>query len=109
MTMGKKMMELAAQDPNVEGLPLVYTNWLRAIPSPFDFALDFGYMVPLPEPPAEPPTPTIRVVMTWEYAKLLRNALNEMIEQREGNRGEIMLPPGLVENAVRAGDGDEDE
>lgn len=95
------MSEPSAQPPEIEGLPIVYTNWLRAIPSPFDFALDFGYMVPTVEPGGAHPKPSVRVAMTWEYAKLLRNALNEMIEQREGNHGEITLPPGVVESPVR--------
>lgn len=102
------MTEPFAQPPDIEGVPIVYTNWLRAIPSPFDFALDFGYMVPVAESGGEPPKPAIRVAMTWEYAKLLRNALNEMIEQRESNHGEITLPPGIVEGPVhRAASGGE--
>lgn len=96
------MSEPFAQPPDIEGLPIVYTNWLRAIPAPFEFGLDFGYMQPSTEPPTEPPKATLRVVMTWEYAKLLSNALQEVIEQREGNTGEIKLPPGVVMADVQA-------
>ncbi|HEV3323068.1 MAG TPA: DUF3467 domain-containing protein [Solirubrobacteraceae bacterium] len=90
------MSERFAQPPDIEGLPIVYTNWLRAIPAPFEFGLDFGYMAPMTEAPTEPPKAAVRVVMSWEYAKLLRDALQEVIETREGNVGEIKPPPGLL-------------
>jgi hypothetical protein len=71
---------------------LVYANQLGATPSPFDFAIDFAYV----EPPAGvPPDSGVRVVMTWEFAKVLRDVLNSAIDQREGNVGEIRLPPGV--------------
>jgi uncharacterized protein DUF3467 len=98
------MTEPFAEPPDIEGLPIVYTNWLRAIPAPFEFGLDFGYMAPRAEPPTEPPKAAVRVVMTWEYAKLLSNALREAIEQREGNAGEIKLPPGIMMAEVKAED-----
>ncbi len=96
------MSEPLAQPPDIEGLPIVYTNWLRTIPAPFEFGLDFGYIQPVAEPPTEPPRAAVRVVMTWEYAKLLRDALQEAIETREGNVGEIKHPPGLMRAEIGA-------
>jgi hypothetical protein len=96
------MNEPFAEPPNIEGLPIVYTNWLRAVPAPFEFGLDFGYIQPSAQPPTEPPKAAVRIVMTWEYAKLLRNALQEIIEQREGNVGEIALPQGILMTEIKA-------
>jgi hypothetical protein len=82
--------------PDMDGVPVLYTNLLRATPSPFEFALDFGYITPKTEPPSGPPAGQVRVVMSWEYAKLLRDAMQEVIEMRESNVGEIKRPPGIV-------------
>jgi Protein of unknown function (DUF3467) len=101
------MTEPFAEAPNIEGLPIVYTNWLRAIPAPFEFGLDFGYIQASAEALTEPPKAAVRIVMTWEYAKLLRNALQEIIEQREGNVGEITLPEGILVAQVKAAGEDE--
>jgi Protein of unknown function (DUF3467) len=90
------MSEPLFDPPDIEGLPIVYTNLLRTIPSPFEFALDFGYIAPRAEMPTEPPRGQVRVVMSWEYAKLLRDMLQEAVEQREGNVGEIQKPPGIL-------------
>ncbi len=90
------MTEPFAEPPDITGLPIIYTNWLRAIPAPFEFGLDFGYMQPTSGPPTEPPKAAVRIVMSWEYAKLLRDALQEVIEQREGNVGELTVPPGVM-------------
>jgi len=99
------MTEPFAEQPDIEGVPIVYTNWLRAVPAPFEFGLDFGYMVPSEQPPTEPPKAAVRVVMSWEYAKLLFGALQEIIEQRESNVGELKLPPGVILTDVKAKDG----
>jgi hypothetical protein len=98
------MNEPFAGPPNIEGLPIVYTNWLRAIPAPFEFGLDFGYIQPTAEAPTEPPKAAVRIVMTWEYAKLLSGALQEVIEQREGNVGELTMPPGIVLTELKPDD-----
>jgi Protein of unknown function (DUF3467) len=100
--MAERNGEAAEYDANV----VVYTNLLRTIPSPFDFALDFGYIRPRPpDTPREPPPAQVRVVMSWEYAKLLRDALGEAIAVREGNVGEIKEPPGIlrIEETAEAG------
>jgi hypothetical protein len=83
--------------PDMEGVPVLYTNLLRTNPSPFEFALDFGYITPKAELPSSPPAGQVRVVMSWEYAKLLRDAMQEVIETRESNVGEIKRPPGIVD------------
>lgn len=91
------MTEPAAQPPDLTGTPIIYTNLLRYVPSPFEFALDFGYIAPSAELPSGPPPAQVRVVMTWEYAKLLRDALQKAIATRERNVGEIRRPQGITE------------
>jgi hypothetical protein len=71
-------------------LPLIYANWVRLVPSPFELALDAGYFAP-----DTPPQPNLRIVMTWEHAKILQRALTGIIQQREENVGEIKTPPGI--------------
>jgi hypothetical protein len=71
--------------------PLIYANWFAASPSPFELALDFGYQAPHMEEPQR----TVRIVNTWEHAKLLKEILDQIIEQREANVGEISRPPGV--------------
>jgi Protein of unknown function (DUF3467) len=93
---GNHMSEPFVQPPNIEGVPIVYTNLLRTIPSPFEFGLDFGYIAPSAEMPLEAPRAQLRVVMSWEYAKLLRDMMQEAIENRESNVGEIQQPPGIL-------------
>jgi Protein of unknown function (DUF3467) len=78
-------------DPATDDLALVYTNWVRAVPGPFDLAVDFGY-----QPGDLGPQPMVRVVMTWEHAKILRRALDLIVDRREANTGEIKDPPGVV-------------
>lgn len=83
--------------PSVPGpmLPIVYCNWVRLAPGPFDLALDVGYVAP-----DSPDQPDLRLVMTWEHAKILCHALNEIVEQRERNTGEIKAPPGIVLTSI---------
>lgn len=90
------MTEPFAEPPDIEGLPIIYTNLLRIIPSPFEFAFDFGYIAPSAEMPTAPPKGQVRIVMSWEYAKVLRDALQAAIKTRESNVGEISRPPGVV-------------
>jgi hypothetical protein len=80
-----------------------YANWLRTVPGPLEFALDFGYIEPGIEAPPGGPREDVRVVMTWEYAKLLRDAMNQAIETREGNMGEIRELQGVVGEEVERG------
>ncbi len=84
------------EPPDLEGTPILYTNLLRMVPSPLEFALDLGYIAPRDAQPDEPPKAQLRVVMSWEYAKFLRDAMQQVIEQREANAGEIKSPPGVV-------------
>jgi hypothetical protein len=90
------MSDSIPRSPDMDGVPVVYTNLLRTTPSPFDFSLDFGYIAPTNRVPDAPPAAQVRVVMTWEYAKILRDTLQEAIDTREGNVGEIGRPPGLI-------------
>jgi len=71
-------------------VPLVYANWIKFVPGPFDLSLDLGYFGP-----DTPPQSTMRLVVTWEHAKLLHSALGELVAQREENVGEIKHPPGV--------------
>ncbi len=60
----------------VEGVPLVYINWLRTVGTAGDFAIDVGY-----QGGNEPPVPSVRLAMTWEHAKLLYESLGGAIEK----------------------------
>jgi hypothetical protein len=82
-------------------LPLMYANWMRLMPAPLDVALDVGYFAP-----DTPPHPQLRIVMTWEHVKMLQGLITAIVEQREGNFGEIALPDGIT--IVRAGDGEDE-
>jgi hypothetical protein len=73
------------------GVQLIYVNWVGAQPGPFDLSIDVGY-----QGPPGPPQPIARMVMTWEHAKLLRDVMDALIEQREKNTGEIGLPEGVA-------------
>jgi hypothetical protein len=85
--------EQATQEQAVQraDLPLVYANWMRLMPTPLDVALDVGYFAP-----DTPPHPQLRIVMTWEHLKMLQGLIAAIIEQREGNVGEIALPDGIT-------------
>jgi hypothetical protein len=91
------MSQLDDQDQ----LPLVYANWFLAAPSPFELALDFGYQAA----DMERPQRSIRIVNTWEHAKLLKQVLDQIIEARESNVGEIPVPPGVQMRDVAQIDG----
>lgn len=70
------------QEPT-EGL--IYVNWVRYISSPYDLSLDVGYRSE-PGPPDEFP---VRLVMTWEQAKILRLLLEDAVDDFEENVGSI--------------------
>jgi Protein of unknown function (DUF3467) len=74
-----------------DDVPVVYANWFLAGPSPFELALDFGYQAP----DTDGPRRAVRIVSTWEHAKLLKQVLDQIIEIRENNTGEIAEPPGI--------------
>jgi hypothetical protein len=90
--------------PDTNDIPVVYANWFAASPSPFELALDFGYHAA----DIERPRPNVRIVSTWEHAKLLKEVLDQVIEIREGNVGEIGRPPGVELNEPAATTAEED-
>lgn len=65
-----------------EGIQLVYVNWFRTEGSPGDLALDIGY-----QSGNAPPQVAARLAMTWEHARLLREALTKAIEAIETEIG----------------------
>jgi hypothetical protein len=75
--------QMPPQTP-LEGVPVVYMNWLRTIGSPGDLAVDVGYQTA-----NMPPQPAAHLVMTWEHAKLLRDALTKAITGIEAQIGEV--------------------
>lgn len=75
--------QIPPQTP-LEGVPVVYMNWLRTIGSPGDLAVDVGYQTA-----NMPPQPAVHLVMTWEHAKLLRDALTNVIDGIEAQIGEV--------------------
>jgi hypothetical protein len=78
-------------DAPTHDFPLLYASWHRAVPGPFDLGIDFGYLGH-----DGSVVPGMRVVTTWEHAKLLHQVLGKAIEQREANAGTIELPPGIT-------------
>jgi hypothetical protein len=78
------------QDPHIppqtpaEGVPVVYMNWLRTLGSPGDLSIDVGYQAG-----DTPPQPAVRLAMTWEHAKLLRDALDKAIVAVEEKIGDV--------------------
>lgn len=68
----------------VEGVPLIYMNWLRTVGTAGDIAIDVGYQVG-----NDVPVPSVRLAMTWEHAKLLYESIGSAIEQFEANNGPI--------------------
>jgi hypothetical protein len=85
------MADEAPNEVRLTGLPIVYANWVRLAPAPFELGIDVGYVAP-----DTPQEPDLRLVMTWEHAKILQQALTQIVEQREENAGEIKVPPGIV-------------
>jgi hypothetical protein len=78
-------------DQDTDNLPLVYANWFAASPSPFELAIDFGYQAG----DTGQAQRSVRIINTWEHAKLLKQVLDQVIEIRESNVGEISTPPGV--------------
>jgi hypothetical protein len=72
------------QQPLAEGpIPLIYINWFRTEGNPGDLAIDVGYQL------ANMPQPAARLVLTWEHAKMLGDAIGKACEAIEGQIGEI--------------------
>lgn len=65
----------------------IYINALNAEATAFDVALDMGYRLRQDEVP----DPSVRVVMSWEHAKLLVIALQRLIDDFETKVAEIPL------------------
>lgn len=83
-----------------EGVPLVYMNWLRTIGTPGDLSLDIGYQAG-----AMPPHPVVRLAMTWEHARILRDTLTQALEGVEAVVGEIRdLKPHMTIGPPQFGD-----
>jgi hypothetical protein len=77
----------------MEGVPLIYVNWLRTVGTAGDLAIDVGY-----QPGNMPPQPAARLAMSWEHARLLYESLAQVIERFETENGETIrdLKPHLV-------------
>jgi hypothetical protein len=78
----EEQVSIPPQTP-MEGVPVVYVNWLRTQGTPNDLSVDLGY-----QSGNMPPLPAVHVVMTWEIAKLLSESLTKAIEGFEGQIGE---------------------
>jgi hypothetical protein len=73
-----------APEPPPEGVPLIYMNWLRTVGTAGDIAIDVGY-----QGGNDIPTPSVRLAMTWEHAKLLYESLGDAIGQFEADNEKI--------------------
>ena len=63
----------------------VYSNWVRAASTPCDLSLDFGYRR-REGPPQEFP---VRVVMSWEHARVLHEIIAVALSDYEEAAGSI--------------------
>jgi hypothetical protein len=90
------------QEPT-EGL--IYVNWVRYISSPYDLSLDVGYRAD-PGPPEEFP---VRLVMSWEQAKILRLLLEDAVDGFEENVGPIREIGGGVVDITDQIDSEEED
>jgi hypothetical protein len=68
-----------------ENTKLVYANWARMNPTPYDLSIDFGYNDE-PGPPKEFP---VRLAMSWEHARTLAILLERNLKAYEEQAGEI--------------------
>ena len=66
---------------------LVYCNAVRAFGGATDVTLDCGFRYGNDEP-----TMAVRLVMSWEHAKMLLPVLEQLINNYETNVGEIPSP-----------------
>jgi hypothetical protein len=85
----------------IEGVPVIFMNWFRTIGSPGELALDVGYQAA-----NMPPQPAVHLVLTWEHAKLLSDALANIIDGIEAQIGEVRdLTQYMTAGPVRFGPG----
>jgi len=71
---------------------LVYANWVRLVPTPFDLALDVGYNTQSGPPDAFP----ARVVMSWEHALVLNELLLNALADYKKQAGELRTFEGTI-------------
>ena len=84
---------------------LIYVNWVRYRSSPYDLTLDVGYRAN-PGPPQEFP---VRLVMSWEQAKILRILLEDAVDGFEKDVGPIREIEGSpVDITEQMNSGEED-
>jgi hypothetical protein len=73
-----------------KNLPLIYVNWFRTVPTAYDLGIDVGYRHYALEP-----QPAARLVMSWEYAVVVRDLLSKMIQTYEEETGESIRQEDL--------------
>jgi hypothetical protein len=77
---------------------LIYANWMRVNGTVYDVGIDFGYIDEKGPPDAYP----VRVVMTWEHARLLLGLLERNLSSYE----EQVRPVPDFETSEDVSDGD---
>lgn len=70
-------------------LPVVYANWFRLLAAPYDVTFDLGYRAG-----DLPPNPGVRLVLAWEHAIAIRDAINHAVENYEKATGETIRTLG---------------
>jgi len=75
---------MAAESSPRPSVPLVYANAMGVLAGGADLSLDFGYGTW-----ATGPVWAVRVVVSWEHAVVMCDALGEIIERYETDVGEI--------------------
>jgi Protein of unknown function (DUF3467) len=80
---------MSAESP----VPRYYVNAMGARGGPYDLALDFGQRVGADETEWQ-----VRIVMSWEHARSMVDALQDVISKYEAELGEVRQ----VEEALQA-------
>jgi hypothetical protein len=76
-------------EPDSHGPPMVYANWLRLLAAPYDLTLDLGYRVGDLEPKTD-----VRLVLSWEHAVAMRDAIDHAVENYQKATGESVRSLG---------------
>jgi len=105
--MSKKIVELEAPDmETVSRLPIIYSNTMQMITTPWDFQIRFGQVVPTEEGLSA--NWLVQVMQSPQHAKAFYHLLAQQIEAYEENYGEIPDLRSSVTVKERTGGGEAD-
>jgi Protein of unknown function (DUF3467) len=84
--------EPATEHPHATAPPMqmVYANVAGIRASAFDVSVEFGHAIPASEGEVQiPPNWLVRVAMSWEHARALRDLLDKQLEAYETQVGPL--------------------